>query len=460
MHRTVVIDVVGLSQSLIGEHTPYLQEWFSQATVRPIAPVLPAVTTTAQTTYVTGKPPSEHGIVANGWYSREDAEVKFWKQSNHLVQGDKVWDEARRRVSSGTFTVAKTFWWYNMYSTADWAVTPRPMYPADGRKLPDVYTTPPELRDMLQQRLGQFPLFNFWGPRSDIVSSQWIADSGKIIEEEYSPTLQLIYLPHLDYCLLKSGPDVDIVGQELAKIDNLLHDLISFFEDRSVRVILLSEYGMASVDTPIFINRALREAGLITVREELGLEQLDAGASKAFAVVDHQIAHIYINDESKYKTVMDTLRSLDGIDLILDDDGKRKYHINHERAGDIVCVSKSNAWFVYYYWLDDDRAPDFARCVDIHRKPGFDPVELFVDPEIPFPTLKAAFRLTQKQLGFRYLMDLIPLDATLPKGSHGHLTKDPSQGPLIASKQPEVFGDVEIVEATGVRELILQHLGL
>lgn len=456
-----MIDIVGLSQGLIGEHTPHLREWLADATLLPITPVLPAVTTTAQTTYITGKPPSEHGIVGNGWYSREDAEIKFWKQSNRLVQADKVWDEARRLDPSGQFTVAKSFWWYNMYSSADWSITPRPMYPADGRKLPDIYTTPVELRDYLQRRLGQFPLFNFWGPQADIVCSRWIADAAKIIEEDHAPTLHLIYLPHLDYALQKRGSaTVDALSTELREIDEVAHELITFLEARDIRVLLLSEYGISPVDTPVYINRALREAGLITVRVELGRELLDAGACKAFAVADHQIAHVYVNDATHYSAVLQTLRGLDGVDLILDDDGKRSHSIDHPRSGDIVCVAKPNAWFVYYYWLDDEKAPDFARCVDIHRKPGYDPVELFIDPEIPFPTLKAALRLAQKELGFRYLMDLIPLDATLPKGSHGHLTKDLSKGAMFATKQQHLVEEKDVVKATEVRHLILQHLGL
>lgn len=460
MHRTVVINVVCLSPHLIGEHTPHLREWLNDATLRPITPVLPAVTTTSQTTYLTGKHPSEHGIVGNGWYSREDSEIKFWKQSDALIQSDKVWDEARRLDVSSSFTVAKSFWWYNMYSNVDWAVTPRPMYPSDGRKLPDVHSNPPELRSYLQERLGQFPLFNFWGPKSSIESSKWIADSAKIIEEDHEPTLHLIYLPHLDYCLQKTGTDADSISTELGELDDILHDAFQFWEGRGVRVILLSEYGMAPVDSQIYINRALREKGLITIREELGRELMDAGACKAFAVADHQIAHVYVNDPESYSTVLDTLRTLDGIDLILDDEGKKKYHIDHDRAGDIVCVAKPNAWFVYYYWLDDEVAPDFARCVDIHRKPGYDPVELFVDPELSFPMLKAAFRIAQKELGFRYLMDLIPLDAKLPVGSHGHLTKDRSKGPFFATKQTDLIGEKEIIEATEVRQLMLQHLGL
>lgn len=462
MQRTAVIDVVGLCQDLVGEHTPFLSSWLKDAAVRPLAPVLPAVTTSAQTTYVTGRHPSEHGIVGNGWYSREDSEVKFWKQSNKLIQSDKVWDEARRLDKTGHFTVAKSFWWYNMYSSVDYAVTPRPMYPADGRKLPDVHSKPPSLRHDLQERLGQFPLFNFWGPKASIASSRWIADSALYIEETYEPTLHLVYLPHLDYGLQAKGVEPKEIAEDLAEIDAVVKDLVEQLEKRGVSVMLLSEYGISRVDTPIFINRALRAAGLITVRDELGKELLDAGACKAFAVADHQVAHVYINDPNEYDHVVDIVKKLPGIDLVLsDDDGsKAKYHIDHPRAGDLVCVAKSNAWFAYYYWEDNEVAPDFARCVDIHRKPGYDPVELFIDPELQFPTLKAALRLAQKELGFRYLMDLIPLDASLVVGSHGHINKDPRKGAVVATKNKELMADKEVVQPTEIRHLILQHLGL
>lgn len=459
MQRTVVIDVVGLSAELIGEYTPRIDAWReSGATTVPISPLLPAVTTSVQTTYVTGKYPSEHGIVGNGWYFRDDAEVRFWRQSNKLVKGRKVWDVAREQNSS--FTCAKMFWWYNMYSTADYSVTPRPMYPSDGRKIPDVYSQPPELRDVLQEKLGQFPLFKFWGPSSSIESSIWIAESSKYVETAHSPTLSLVYLPHLDYCLQQKGPVVDEISGELREIDSVVGDLIQFYESRGVRVMLVSEYGISSVSNPIHINRVLRTAGLITVRMELGRELLDCGACKAFAVADHQIAHVYINDPSVHDQVVQLLQGLDGIDLVLDTDGKRLHRIDHERAGDIVCVAKPESWFTYYFWLDDAVAPDYARCVNIHAKPGYDPVELFVDPQIRFPTLKAGYRLLQKNLGFRYLLDLIPLDASLPKGSHGCLTSNPSQGPMLMLKDHEILQGRTCLKPTEIFNVILRCLNL
>lgn len=455
MKKTVVINVVGLSSKLLGEHTPQLQQWISQGRIATIHPVLPAVTCTAQATYLTGRYPSDHGIVANGWYFRDDCEIKFWRQSNKLVQSPKIWDMARSLDPE--FTCANLFWWYNMYSTVDYAVTPRPMYPADGRKLPDIYTQPADLRSILQSELGEFPLFKFWGPATSAESSQWIAASAKRVEEMYSPTLTLIYLPHLDYCLQKIGCQPDEIAQDLRDIDAICGDLIAYYENRGTQVIVLSEYGITPVNQPIHLNRVLRQAGLLQVREELGRELLDAGASQAFAVADHQIAHVYINDLSCLDNVQQLLEQTDGVEMVLDEAGKETYHLNHPRSGELVAVARPNAWFTYYYWLDNQKAPDFARTVDIHRKPGYDPAELFIDPNIKRPKLKLGLTLLKKKLGFRYLMDVIPLDANIVKGSHGHLTPAAADCPLLITRQTDLLQN-DSLEATEVFHTILSHL--
>ncbi|MBE7384853.1 MAG: alkaline phosphatase family protein [Leptolyngbya sp. SIO1E4] len=455
MKKTVVINVVGLSSRLIGDHTPKLQRWIAAGQLATIQPVLPAVTCTAQSTYLTGQWPSQTGIVANGWYFRDDCEVRFWRQSNKLVQAPKIWEIARQIDPS--FTCANQFWWYNMYSTVDYSVTPRPMYPADGRKLPDIYTQPADLRPRLQAELGQFPLFKFWGPATSVESSQWIANAAKWVEARVNPTLTLIYLPHLDYCLQKVGCEADQIAQDLMDIDHLCGDLIDFYEHRGARVIVLSEYGITPVNKPIHINRLLREAGLLQVREALGLEHLDPGASQAFAVADHQLAHVYVNDPAVLPTVRRLLDNTDGIDVVLDEAGKREYHLNHDRAGELVAIASPEAWFTYYYWLDDRLAPDFARTVDIHRKPGYDPVELFIDPQLKAPKLKIASKLLQKKLGFRYLLDVIPLDATLVKGSHGHLTQTPEDCPVFITRQSQLLPQ-DSVAAVDVLPLMLDHL--
>jgi predicted AlkP superfamily pyrophosphatase or phosphodiesterase len=412
MKKTVVIDVVGLSQSVIGEHTPFLQKYIADRNITTIEPVLPAVTTSVQSTYLTGKWPSETGIVGNGWYDHADSEVKFWKQSNKLVNGEKIWDKAKKEDPS--FTSANMFWWYNMYSTADYSVTPRPQYLADGRKMPDCYSQPAELRDILQEKLGQFPLFQFWGPGANIKSTQWIADASMLNDDLHDPTLTVIYLPHLDYCLQKFGPDLPKISKELNEIDQVVEQLVNFYKKKDAEIIILSEYGIAPVNKPIHLNRLFRENGLLQIRVERGLELLDAGASKAFVVADHQIAHVYINDASVTEKVKGLLKGVKGIELILDREEQKKYHINHERAGDLVVIADEKSWFTYYFWLDDAVAPDYARCVDIHKKPGYDPVEMFMTSKG-----RAAYKLLRKLAGFRYVMDVIPLDATLIKGSHG-----------------------------------------
>lgn len=423
--RVAVIDVVGLTAGLIGPDTPRIADIRARGSSASILPAFPAVTCTAQSNYLTGLTPSGHGIVGNGWYNREQAEVQFWKQSNRLVGGHKIWETLRN--ADPTFTCAKLFWWYNMYSSADYSITPRPCYPADGRKIFDIYTYPGSIREDIQRDLGRFPFPAFWGPAAGKESapggaagvSRWIAQAARWIEERHSPSLNLIYLPHLDYNLQRFGPNHPCIKKDLREIDSIVGDLVQFFQKRGVRVMLLSEYGISEVDTPIHLNRVFRKAGWLAIREELGLELLDCGASRVFAVADHQVAHIYGNDPSLLARVRALLENEPGVAMVLDEAGKRRMGLAHSRAGDLVAVASDRAWFTYYYWLDDQLAPDFARCVDIHRKPGYDPVELFVDPALRVPMLKVAWRLLQKKLGFRMLMDVIPLDASLVKGSHG-----------------------------------------
>ncbi len=455
LQKTVVINIVGLSSNLIGDDTPFIQSWMERGVKKNIKPVLPAVTCTAQSTYLTGAYPEDHGIVANGWYFQQESEVKFWRQSNKLVEGTKIWEFAR--AVDPSFTCANMFWWYNMYSSVDYSVTPRPMYPADGRKIPDVYTYPGSLRSELQDELGTFPLFKFWGPKTSIESSEWIARASIRVEQAYNPTLTLIYLPHLDYNLQKVGPEHKEVEKDLREIDRVVEKLVDFYEKRGARVILLSEYGITPVDRAVSINRVLREAGFIRVREELGRELLDAGASEAFAVADHQIAHVYVKNKERIPEVKALLEATEGIELVLDEFSKEIHHIDHARAGDLVAVADHRSWFTYYYWLSDDKAPDFARTVDIHRKPGYDPVEMFIDPNILFPMAKVGWTLFLRKLGFRVLMDLTPLDPTLVKGSHGRVDIDEAYYPVFITRQP-LRQEEEVISATDVFGLIMKHL--
>ena len=452
----VVINVVGLTWDMIGDNTPNIRSLLDDGVGGPMQTALPAVTCTVQASMLTGQSPAKHGIVGNGWYDRELADVQFWKQSNALVRGQKVFQTAAEHFAG--HATAKMFWWYNMYADVDWSVTPRPSYPSDGRKLPDIYTQPAELRDRLQERLGAFPLFNFWGPTADIKSSAWIADASVAVWRDKQPTLLLCYLPHLDYNLQRLGPSDAAVAADIGLVDHEAGKLIRAARDRGAEVIVLSEYGITDVHRPVHINRVLRDAGLIAVRREtLGWETLDCGACRAFAVADHQVAHVYVKDAADLSVVRKLLEQTDGVEQVLDRDAMTAVGLNHPRSGDLVAVSARDTWFSYYFWLDDAVAPDYARTVDIHRKPGYDPVELFVDPQIRMPKVKVGRRLVRKLLGFRYYMDLIGLDASIVKGSHGRLPdadRMETDAPVFLCSCRKVEQDH--YTATDIHDMILQ----
>lgn len=439
--KVAVLNVVGLSGSLL-PHAPKISALGESTT---LTPVLPAVTCSVQSSMLTGQPVSSHGIVGNGWFNHEQQEVQFWKQSNKLVQGEKVWETAKNREPS--FTCLNSFWWYNMYSSVDYSITPRPQYKADGRKIPDCYTHPASLRDELQAKLGPFPLFKFWGPMADIESTRWIADATMHSVSKFDPTLTLVYLPHLDYGLQKLGPSHPDIPKHVRDVDDVAGDLIEFFHKRDTKVILLSEYGIEECidgDGAIYVNQHLREADLLAVRKEGPFEEiLDAGASKAFAVADHQIAHVYHDPSTVLPSIPHSTAS----------------RIEHKRAGQTVLVADPGHWFTYDYWEPNEskdfstmgvNAPDFARCVDIHRKPGYDPRELFSEASMP----AIAWKLLKKKLGFRQLMDIIPLDTSLVRGTHGRIDNPPERQPVMLSG-----GNVgKRVPCTAVRDIILGAL--
>lgn len=458
MQALLLLNIVGLTPRHLAPHcdlTPNLSAFATSGKVLPLQTVTPAVTCSVQASFMTGLSPQQHGIVGNGWLFRDLAEIWFWRQSNKLVAGEKIWEAGKARDAS--FTCANMFWWYNMASSHDYGVTPRPIYKADGRKLPDCYTTPPEWRDQLSAKLGPFPLFQFWGPATTIQSSQWIADATKLAISEKNPTLTLCYLPHLDYDLQRHGPDLahPAVQQSLRDIDRVAGDLIRHAQQAGRRVVVLSEYGITKVDRPVHLNRILREAGYLTLREEDGAELLDPMASKAYAVADHQIAHIYIADPALIDPVRALLAQVPGVEGVWAGKERAALGLDHARAGELVVMADSRSWFTYYYWLDDARAPDFARTVEIHRKPGYDPAELFVDAAIGNPKLAVAWRLGKRMLGFRSLMNVIGLDAGRVKGSHGRLVEDALDGPLVICDRPDTVA-AQSVSALEIKSLALE----
>ncbi|MHC4390023.1 MAG: alkaline phosphatase family protein [Planctomycetota bacterium] len=452
----LVLLVVGLTEQLLA-HAPRMAALAEAGALRHLTPPLPAVTCTSQSTLLTGTLPREHGVVANGWYFRDLAEVWLWRQSNRLVQGAKLWEVARERAPG--LRTAQLFWWFNMYATVDLSVTPRPHYPSDGRKIPGIYTEPSALERELEDALGPFPLFQFWGPGAGLASSRWIQRATSHVLRKHTPGLTLAYLPHLDYDLQRHGPDFEGVAEQVAAVDGLAGELIDQARAVGTNVSIVSEYGIEAVSRPVHLNRALRKAGLLRVRSSVHCgETLDCGASRAFAVADHQLAHVYVRDPgADLKRVRTLLEAVEGVERVLGEAEKREAGLDHARSGELVCLAERGAFFTYYYWLDEALAPDFASSVDIHRKPGYDPAELFLVPGAG-TKLKIAARLAQKKLGFRYRMDVVPTDASLVRGSHGRLPSSPAEGPVLIVSDPDAMRPGPALPMTEVRDIWLGML--
>ncbi|MEM9828656.1 MAG: nucleotide pyrophosphatase/phosphodiesterase family protein [Planctomycetota bacterium] len=404
MTPLVVLNVVGLTPRLAA-HAPRLS---ALGGIAPWRSPLPAVTCTSQATMLTGTAPREHGIVGNGWYYRDTAEVRFWQQSHALIQ---------RRCFYEDFDTAKMFWWFNGSAPVQASCTPKPHYGSDGSKAFDVYDrTGCDLTD----RLGPFPFFSFWGPHAGLPSSRWIAEASALVIRQRQPQLTLVYLPHLDYDHQRSSdPPISLVTE----VDQCAAIVIDAATSIGAQVVAVSEYGLMPVDRPIHINQALRREGLLETRGGPFGSQLVPGDCRAFAVADHQLAHVYVKNPGDRESVRRIISDLPGVAAVVP---AGDLELDHERAGDWIALAEPNSWFTYYFWGEGETPPDYAPTVDIHRKPGYDPVELFATSK-----LRAVARVAQKKLGFRYRMDVIPLDATLVGGSHGIHPADPMDGPVI-----------------------------
>jgi predicted AlkP superfamily pyrophosphatase or phosphodiesterase len=461
MKPVLWILAVGLSERQIGPETPVLARLGKQGARAPMSALLPGVTLAGQATQLTGRLPREHGIVGNGWYWPELGEVLLWRQPYRLLGAPTIHDMARQRWPQ--FTSAMLFAWFNMGAPVDWALTPRPFYPADGRKIPAVQSWPGDLARRLESEFGTFPFFDFWGPRAGLPSSYWLTEATRSVLRTERPTLTTVYLPHLDYDHQRYGPDDPRSLKALVDLDIQIGKLLATADQVGAEVMITSEYALEEAQRVIHVNRALRSAGLLAVRETPTGEVLDTIGSRAFAVADHQIAHVHCRDTAARHAVRELLADLPGVAEVLADDGKRTHGLDHPRAGDYVLVAERGAWFSYYYWLDESAAPDFARTVDIHRKPGYDPAELFIDPNLAAPKLRVVRRLLQKKLGMRYLMDVIPLDATLVRGTHGRLPDRPEEGPLFLCSRPfeQCGGEpaAGVVPMTSIPERLLALLG-
>ncbi|MCB9825401.1 MAG: alkaline phosphatase family protein [Planctomycetes bacterium] len=428
------LDVVGLTPRLL-QHAPRLSALARQGVSKPLGGVVPAVTTTAQATALTGLTPSGHGIVGNGWFHRGLGEVRFWPQSHRLVQGETVHAAARKRARERgvAYTSATVFAWFNQGAPVDFSVTPKPWYGCDGSKVFGIHGDPVDYPGHLERELGPFPFFSFWGPRAGLPATTWIARATAWTLRTHRPSFTFSYLPHLDYDLQRFGPDAPGTAERVREVDEAAGVVLDAAAETGTEVVVFSEYGLLPVGSVAWPNRVLRKAGLLEVRDGPFGEGLDVFRSRAFAVCDHQIAHVYVREPADVAPVARLLEALPEVGRVLDRDARVSMGLEHPRSGELVVLAKPQSWFAYPFWLDDTKAPDYARTVDIHRKPGYDPCELFVDPKLHMPQLRVARRLLQKKLGMRMKMDVVPLDATLVKGSHGVLSLDGDDGPVFVA---------------------------
>ncbi len=406
-----------------------------------LVPSFPAVTCPAQANMMTGRLPREHGVVANGFYWRDKHEVEMWTAWNDCILAPQVWDILHER-RPGTRSAV----WFALHSKgcgADYVCTPAPIHNPDGSESLWCYTKPTELYGEFRDALGHFPLQHFWGPMANIKSSAWIADSAIQAARQFRPDFFYIYLPHLDYAAQKSGPDSPAALAALGELDGVLGKLFegvnAAFADSDPLWLVASEYTIQPVNHVTYPNRVLRETGFLQVALDGETELLDLAASRAWALVDHQLSHVFVkgSDLTTTAEVAQVFRGREGIAEVLVGSDLERYGLNHPRAGEVVLVSSSNSWQAYYWWLDDARAPAFARTVDIHHKPGYDPVEMHID---------------------RQTMS-IPLDATLVKGSHGAPVRDAAgRGVLLASK-PDVL-PAETLADVEVAAIVLRQFGV
>lgn len=408
----------------------------------PLAASFPAVTCSVQANMTTGVPPEAHGVIANGFYWRDMQQCEMWTAWNEVVQQPQIWDRMHAADPKLTSLV-----WFPMLAKgcgADFICTPAPIHNPDGSESLWCYTKPEALYGELRDALEHFPLQNFWGPMSSIKSTAWIVSSALKCTAEQRPRFSYLYLPHLDYAGQRFGPDSPEAVAATQALDNELGRLFDgvsqSLDDGPLLWLVASEYAIVPVNHVTYPNRALRGAGLLSVQTDDEVrETIDFAHSKAWAMVDHQHSHVFVKDHDP--TIIDAVAKLfdnyEGIAEVLAAEGKTNYEIAHQRSGDIVLVSEASSWQAYYWWEDDEKAPPFARKVDIHQKPGYDPVEMFFDPSTKG----------------------IPLDATLVKGSHGAPVRTESQRGVMLSSQRGVFVERTLADID-VAEMVLRQFGL
>ena len=437
--HAILLSVPGLRERDVAA-MPHLRELMAGGQFADLVPSFPCVTCPVQAAMTTGQRPNVHGVVANGFYWRERRQVEMWTSPNECIDRPQIWDLLSHREGGPTTAV-----WFPLHSKgceADYACTPAPIHNPDGSESLWCYTRPIELYGTLRDRLGHFPLMNFWGPMANVKSSAWILDSAVLAANSGGPTSSTSTCRTWTTTPSVTGPTAlrprrpwptwtACWAASWASCSRPTSD--------PPLVLVAGEYAITPVGHVTYPNRVLREAGLLAVREEDGGEQLDLAASRAWALVDHQFSHVFVADGNAATAaqVADLFRNRPGIAEVLVGDQRARYHMDHPHSGEVILISTPESWQAYYWWLSDDRAPGYAHTVDIHRKPGYDPVELHFD-------------FAAKQ---------VPLDATLVKGSHGAPAVDPSQRSVILSSVPGVLPG-ETMTDLEVFDVVMRQFGV
>ncbi|NQU09473.1 alkaline phosphatase family protein [bacterium] len=436
MNPVALLNIAGLAPQHLErpDLAPNLAALAQRGLVRPLRPSFPAVTCSVQASLLSGQPPAQHGIVGNGWFDRDTHEVKFWDQPGALVQAPRIWDSLK--TNRPGLKTAVLFWQQSLYINADIVISPRPLH-LDSGLVPWCYSKPAGFYEHLRSEIGEFKLPSYWGPVASVAGSRWIAQAAAYTWRFHRPDLLLVYLPHLDYAAQKYGPGSVQDQRALTELDAVVGDLIRALGDPRGTIVVVSEYSLSTVRRPVYPNRILRAAGLLQVREIAGKEYLDTELSAAFAVVDHQVAHLYAGPEALPVARAVLTQAAPGIEFA---------SIDHPRAGDLVAVAPSEHWFAYYWWTEWSKAPEYAFTVDIHRKPGYDPGELWFDWKRMARTFKPA----------------TGTDPDLVRGSHGRVPR-PNQPDgwatlLLDETAARELNPAGTVNATDVAPLVMRLL--
>ena len=424
MKKLIVLDIVGLSKKQFEKLKPKnISRILEHGSYGSFNPSFPAVTCSVQASIFSGTYPSEHGIISNGYYDELFKKISFWEQPANLVKKPRIWDLLKK--NNPDFSTALLFLQNSLYANSNVVLTPKPLH-LDNKMIMWCYSKPENFYEKITESLGTFDLKSYWGPFSSLKSSDWIINSAKITIQKHSPDLLVTYLPHLDYTSQKFGPNSDEFKKSVDELDALIGDFLLFLNQEfpnTYEIMILSEYNFNEVNNSVSPNLLLRQHGLLSTRRIEEKDYIDYEFSKAFAMVDHQIAHLYI--KPGYEDQVKSIFNNEHVGSILDNDLQKKFKVNHPKSGDLILCSNINSWFNYYWWDDIKHAPDFTFTVDIHRKPGYDPLELFID----------------------FQSKTISHDTSLIKGSHGLISNDPMNSPLIGTSfESNIDEKISVIE--------------